>query len=390
MAFRLVLPKIKSKHTSDYAYFLPFVVFGLLVNFEFIGFFVNENFALLREPEISKLISGASAPWFRPLIWVIGFLSFIWNFIISFPSSICSLTPIKFENYNLYTFMLEIQARTFVSCTLAASLIKTLSFLDDYYESFPYFDSELRSTKLYGLKKFIGEKILRYNLNIEIAKAKRYPNQGTVFSGFINNVKLQLQNEWINSVEYNKKMEILMVDVKTADDHLYSGVFTNIVGGKENDFEAISMFNVMCYYPEVKNEMKEPVKIDSTGMKIEDHQKKTEHQVSLRKWRLIKNSGEIYILNSNILTVNTWYIRKGAKLKEIAYAGKNNYLEKIKWNLQLVGISPIIIEELEIEFYFETDLQKINFIKQVEDFVKTNNIQTNNRVRVKFKRLSSN
>lgn len=379
IAFRLVIPHAKSRHSSDYIYLMPFIIFTLLLNFELILEFANTNKFYLDNSIGKQILTslGEASYWFTPTLWISSACIFIKDFLLNLPQSFCNWPILKTAEYSLFTLVWDIQLRAFLASLAFGLIIRSMYKIDDYYESYSYLHLDKKGF-VHWLIRVVGKFILRYKISKEISERKKQPNQRGYFSKLVENINLVLSNEWVNSLSYNENIEILMVDIRTKDDHLYSGVFTNILAGKSSELESISMYNVLCYYPDKK----ENIEKDKKETAENDHKNKNNFYASTRKWRLIKNRGELFILSDEILTMNFWYMRKGIKLKEVVYHGEDYIFEKIKWNILLVYSYPHIIDSYEIKLYYKDIKEKQDFVEKFSKWFNENNFEKMSKIKM--------
>lgn len=380
---------------------MPFIILTLLINFDLILNFATLNHSNLFNEKIFDVISYSkdSNILFSPTLWISASGQFVADFFERFPASFCSLPLFTVPKYNLYTLIIDIQLRSILVSMLAGFLINRLSQIDDFYESYSLLEPLPKGSFLDKIARFFGSQILRYDLQFSDKLRRKHLNQTSYFSNLVSNIKHILTNDWINSITWNKKAEVLMVDIRTLDDHMYSGVFTNFVCGKSNELEAVSMFNVLCYYPE-KAKSKEEDKNDpapadkvatakgAAGLDANKHKQQNDFHPSKRKWRLIKNDGEMFIPSTQISTVNFWYLRKGVKLKEISYHNEDYIFEKIKWSVKLLYANIDIIDSFQIIFYYLDKEEKDLFINKFNKWFSETGFEAAGKIIISFKKVS--
>ncbi len=144
---------------------------------------------------------------------------------------------------------------------------------------------------------------------------------------------------WSILTLWNDKREVLMVDVLTTEDSLYSGALATWIP-EDNDLSAIAIDYVLRFYPK---------------------------QAGRRNSYLIKNNGQLVLPANQIKTIHFWELRKGTKAT-VAVSHPND-AEKLKWNLLLYHIYPSFMTEVTILISLN-DQEKAQFYKDIFEWAK--------------------
>ena len=164
--------------------------------------------------------------------------------------------------------------------------------------------------------------------------------------------KKLLLNYWNYVFDFNENLEILMVDIMTRSDELYSGKFVDWVPhiGNQNSQVAIGITEILKYDPE-KN----------------FHKNNTD--TPKRRWRLIKNKGAMYIPFSEISSMHTWKILRGTSFT--IWIDDENKKERLKWYLLIVAKRSHFIKKIEINIDIggeeEAELYCISLLSWIEE-----------------------
>lgn len=371
LAFRLIIPQAKLKQSSDYLFFLPFLVVTMLINLDFIFYYITVNPNLIN-PKFATLFNQ-HYPLLTPLKWMEALVIGIKNFFSMLPCKFISASVVTRTTYSFYEFIFELQLRAFFLSGLLALSIKGFFRLDDYYEAFPYYSQKV--SKFNKCVVWFGQNILGYELTQDIVKDRLYTNQRGWFSKLTESINIFLTNEWANAVSFNRKIEIIIADIRTVDDHLYSGPLVNFVSSKDRELDAVSIYSPLTYYPESASVSKNKASYsldkneisNSTEAKI---QNQIDYKKSFRKWRLMDKRGEFYVLSSQILSVNLWYIKKGSKFNDNLFIGENDYIfEKIKWNLILLSEHHDFIDEYKLKITYRDDHELKAFFEKLMTWI---------------------
>src|SRR5690606_25258044 len=131
---------------------------------------------------------------------------------------------------------------------------------------------------------------------------------------------------WNYILDFNENIEILMIDIATTDESLYSGMFVDWTPDDSASTDAIGSIGI-------KNVFKYETPVDHKhNLPPEKEEEKSYFSMpkSTRRWRLIKNDGEMYVPYSQIKTMHIWKLKRGATLK--AWVRDTNSNERLKWH----------------------------------------------------------
>ena len=202
-----------------------------------------------------------------------------------------------------------------------------------------------------------------------------------IIDPFTTGYKKLLLNYWSYVFDFDESLEILMVDIMTRSDELYSGKFVDWIPnvGNKNSLVAVGITEVLKY-----ESVKIPHKENNTKPK--------------RRWRLIKNRGEMYISFSEISSIHVWKIPRGTSLT--VWIDDENKKERLKWYLLLTAKRLHFIKKINIKFgdeekansYCESLLDWIeeNDLKNVANKIQVEILSTKDDSGVKNENISNN
>ena len=178
----------------------------------------------------------------------------------------------------------------------------------------------------------------------------------------LNNV---ISHPWIAHIRHNRKTEILMADVLTEDDNLYTGRFEDFTASG-NEISSVSLGNIFRYYP-------------STGEKATERSPDGGGYTSKRKHRLIKNSGELFIPYSKIKTIHLWNLEINTIIDINIY--DTNGEELFKWYLTLMRDAPHIFKQLNVNLFL-AGADKNDFQKRLSLWINSYKISKKNILKI--------
>lgn len=154
-----------------------------------------------------------------------------------------------------------------------------------------------------------------------------------------------LLHPWSHLTLSNRQREILMVDVLTNDNHLYSGFLTSWLPTGER-LGAIAMEYALRYVP-----------VEGSAGKF-------------RK-ELIKNNGELIIGAEKIATIHFWEIRKGTLVDVLV--DDADRLAKLQWYMVLNHVFPEMIDEISVQVNLEAK-SFLEFYEQLAEWADSSNL----------------
>ena len=246
----------------------------------------------------------------------------------------------NFFKNSILCIILKIHVYSFLIVVALAKTHKMLEWLNDY----------------------LGEK-KRYKR--EVKKRKRPTEQPGWLEKRLFHLNNVISHPWVAHIRHNRKTEILMADVLTEDDNLYTGRFGDFTANG-NEISSVSLGNIFRYYP-------------STDDKEPERSPDGEGYTSKRKHRLIKNSGELFIPYSKIKTIHLWNLEINTTIDINIY--DTNGEELFKWYLTLMRDAPHIFEKLNVNVFL-TGTDKNDFQKRLSSWINSYEITGENASKI--------
>lgn len=178
-----------------------------------------------------------------------------------------------------------------------------------------------------------------------------------------------ISHSWVIHTRHNKKIETLMADILTEDGNLYMGRLANYETASES-ISSLSLVNIFRFYPDEAS--KPSSSTSSQESKTEKPADFPSPSKSLRKQRLVNNSGEMIFPYSTIKTIHLWNLKLGTELRVNVF--DKNSEEWLKWNMSLVSDSPDIFKNIAIFVSYKTQKEVDKFKEEFRYWYKQNGI----------------
>lgn len=301
-----LFPKIRTIGPSDTTLFLVCSALSILFNFKILN---EMAFYLISQVNYVEIPT-----------WEVSLLR---QLVTPLPEAY-KLTSFFYSNseHNLFIFILELHLRAITIGVIFIAILEGISAFLEMWEYLPYRDDSKSKCKL--VRSFFDNALPR-KVRPDISKFLSEKRSSLWFINKLNDIRASFYHPWSIITATNKRREILMVDILTTDDNLYSGKLSTWVPNN-NEISAISIDYVIKYSP--KNNSKD------------------------REKYLIKNHGELVIPASQIKTYHFWEIRK-QYVFNITIKAKSD-LEVLKWALLLVFVHDGFIKTVTAQFNSET------------------------------------
>jgi hypothetical protein len=343
LVFRYYIPRGKSIPSNDLIFLLFFSLIATIINFSLLLYY-------------GKQFWVANASRFDPNIF---------NFIFG-KLDLSPIRPIAYifnnNETNIVNFFLDIHIRPMIVGIFIFGAFKKLEEIDEYI-NLRLFEGTFHEMNMFAIF-FVT---VAYKLDNDRGTYRRKIKNKGWFPDFIKNYQRIFYHPWKMITENNNRLEILLVDVFCSDGNLYSGILTDWLPAHD-EIASLNLDNVLRYYPDVPQQNAMPIKKD--GVEVVNGSQ-SDMKKSLRKWRLVKNKGELVLPYKNILTIHLYRIRKGANIK-IAVDDENS-LETLKWYLMLLHNNPNVFEVIEVDV-IKKDAEYENFENKLSEWIGINSL----------------
>jgi hypothetical protein len=321
--FRLLIPKAKSPPSNDLMSLMIFILLSFLINIQLIGYTVENLWPAYISSEkvmaVYKNIIGLNDyDPFRPFI------------------SIYSCLVNDFLPTNILGIFLDLHLRVLLIGLIVCGLYHL--FLLFKWVVDENFHGKWPSTTL--------NKVLN-----------------KIFDPF----KKYFFSYWNYVFDFDENLEVLMIDVNTETDELYSGLFVDWTPDDDISRDAIGslgMTNILKYESKGSGTNPSP-----------SNEVKSGHfnlKPSNRRWRLIQNDGTMYIPYSRVNTIHIWKIKRGSTLN--LWVNDSNKNERLKWYLMLASKKQKFITKITVNVKVESQEDADNYIENLLSWVSENDL----------------
>jgi len=333
--FRLLVPKAKSPPQNDAVSILLFVLLSCLVNIQLIGYLAEILWQAYIPPDKTPILS-----LFRNILGrndydpIRPFLFFYTKFVNNFlPTNVLGI---------------------FIDLHFRVVLIGVLLFILQWI---------FKSVKTFIDIKFYGK--FPSNILNELANALLNPFKKFFFS------------YWNYVLDFDENLELLMIDISTNNDELYSGKFVDWTPDDDASKDSIGSIGITTVLKYEAKGTAEQQNCNCDNDNSEEMQKKQDKgyfysKSSKRRWRLIQNDGTLYIPYSNIDTIHIWKIQRGSYFN--VWVDNENKNERLKWHLMIISKSPDFIKQIKIKVKIDTQEKADNYLENLFSWIAENDL----------------
>lgn len=321
--FRLFYPKTRTISSSDAKTLLICCIVNLFIN----GFLLESYLSNFFASNVSQIFSE------KPNISEAAKTLLVRDSLTSLPIRPSQFLSKYFDIFNypptsFWGLILDLHLRTLLVGLLIFCLFKFVGVLEEVLQAIPYYRTNELRWYHKGLAYFFGYRTQlndRTNYEQNRIAIRVFGWEPTKF------FREAIYHPWAILTRTNRRREILMADVLTAEGSLYSGALSSWVQ-TDHTVSEVALEYAIRYYPENSS---------ANGQKdTGTEQKKT------RKSSFIKNNGEMVIPRERIETLHFWEIRRGFEVA--VKIGSDNDLEKLKWFLVLAFVYPKFFARISI------------------------------------------
>lgn len=328
--FRLLIPKAKAPPQNDFVSVLLFSLLAILINVELFGYTLD----LMIRGHFGLEIVTAEKDLFQLFRKLIGRNAY--DPIRPFVSIYSNLVN-PFLKSNIFGIFIDLHLRPVLigaSLYLFKYLLSGMKYIIDYN-----FYNQWQSKWLNKAINFFSDPLKKYFFSY-----------------------------WNYILDFNQNIEILMMDISTTDESLYSGMFIDWTPDDSESTDTIGSIGI-------KNVFKYETPKD-LGQKNIESQKPGYFSMpsSSRRWRLIKNDGELYIPYSQIKSIHIWKIIKGTNLN--IWVNDTNTNERLKWYLLLVSKRPDFFHSVKIRVSVKSDEEGKNYEEVFVNWLSENSLES--------------
>lgn len=328
--FRLLIPKAKSAPNNDFVTILIFILLSALINLQLIGYF-------------TEVLWKAHIPQDKSIVLklfkdVLGRNDYdpIRPFIFLYKRIVNDFLPT-----NVFGVLIDLHFRVFLVggiIYLSQVGFKLLKWIvdDKFYGRLP---SEL----LYKINNAISNPFKKYFFSY-----------------------------WNYVLDFDENLEILMVDITTDGDELFSGKFTDWTPDDDTSRDAIGSLGITTI---LKYEARGTSKEEFDEEEEEKKKAQKSHfymQSSRRRWRLIQNDGAMYIPYSTIKSIHVWRIQRGSSLN--VWVNDKNKNARLKWHLMLASKHPKFIKEVRVNVEVKNQKEADNYLENLFSWIAENEV----------------